>query len=312
MRIAMMGSGGVGGFLGGRLAHVGCDVRFIARGEHLAAMRSRGLRIENATQGDIHLPNVTASDRPEDIGPVDLVVIAVKLRDTLAAANAIRPLVGPSTAVLSLQNGVTKDELLQREFGEAAVMGGVTYCATRVARPGVIQQTGAMQRVVIGEYDGRRSERALTLLDWLLRSGVTAELSTDVRRTIWEKFVLLVGLSSVTATMRVRVGPVLSNPQTRAFFHAILQEATAVGRSLGVALPADYADERLRYADTVPQDMTTSLYHDLEAGRPLEVEWLAGAVVELGRRHAVPTPMCRAVWDILALHANGRADQDKR
>lgn len=306
MRIAVMGSGGVGGLIGARLAHVGCEVCFIARGEHLQAMRSRGLTIENASQGDIHVPDVQVSDDPAAFGTVDLVLIAVKLRDTAAAAKAVRPLVGAHTAVLSLQNGVTKDDLLRPEFGEAALMGGVTYCATRIARPGVIHQTGAMQRVVIGEYDGRRSERAQALLDWLLRAGLAAELSTDVRRTLWEKFVLLVALSSVTATMRVTIGPVLRNPQTREFFHEILRETVAVGRSLGVNLPADYAEERLRFADSVPQDMTSSLHHDLEAGRPLEVEWLAGAVVELGRRQGVPTPMCRAVWDILALHAGGR------
>ena len=306
MRIAFMGSGGVGGFVGGRLAHVGCDVRFVARGAHLQAIRERGLTIENAEQGDIHVPHVRASDDPGSVGPVDLVVIAVKLTDTEAAARAIKPLVGPGTAVLSLQNGVTKDDVLRREFGAAAVMGGVTYCATRLARPGVIRQTGTMQRVVIGEYDGWRSERAQALLDWLLRAGIAADWSADIRRTLWEKFVFLVGLSATTATMRVPIGPILANPQTRAFLLDIMREAVAVGRSLGVGLPEDYAEQRLAFADTVPQDMTSSLHHDLEAGRPLEIEWLAGAVVTLGRKHAIPTPLCRAVWDVLALQACGR------
>lgn len=306
MRIACFGSGGVGGFVGGRLAHVGCDVRFIARGAHLQAMQAHGLTIENAAQGAIHVPQVQASDDPATFGPVDLVLIAVKLGDTEAAAQAIKPLVGPNTAILSLQNGVTKDDVLRREFGAAAVMGGVTYCATRLARPGVIEQTGTMQRVIIGEYDGRRSERAQELHQWLLRAGIAAELSTDIRRTLWEKFVFLVGLSATTATMRTHIGPILEHPQTRAFLLDIMRETVAVGRSLGVSLPADYADERLRFADTVPQDMTSSLHHDLDAGRPLEIEWLAGAVVTLGRRQNIATPLCRAVWDILALHARGR------
>ena len=309
MRIACMGSGGVGGFVGGRLAHVGCDVRFIARGAHLQAMLAHGLTIENEAQGDIRVPTVRASADPAVLGPVDLVLIAVKLADTEAAAQAVKPLVGPGTAILSLQNGVTKDDVLRREFGEAAVMGGVTYCATQLARPGVIRQTGTMQRVVIGEYDGRRSERAQELLQWLLRAGIAAEMSADIRRTLWEKFVFLVGASAVTATMRARLGAILANPQTRAFLLDIMREAVAVARSLGVNLPAEYAEERLRFADTVPQDMTTSLFHDLEAGRPLEIEWLAGAVVTLGRRQGVQTPLCRAVWDILALHARGRSDQ---
>jgi len=234
MKIAVMGSGGVGGFVGGRLAHAGCDVRFIARGAHLAALREHGLIIENDAQGNIHVPRVRVSDDPAALGPVDLVLIAVKLRDTEAAAQAVKALVGPQTAVLSLQNGVTKDAILRREFGEGAVMGGVTYVATNIDRPGVIRQTGSMQRVIIGEYDGRPSERADQLLQRLLRAGITAEISPDIRRALWERFVFLVGLSSATATIRVRIGPVLANAQTRAFFYEIMRETVAVGRALGV------------------------------------------------------------------------------
>src|SRR5437762_3495694 len=164
MKIAVMGSGGVGGFYGGRLAHAGYDVSFIARGSHLAAMRDHGLLIENESQGNIHVPHVAATDDPATIGSVDLVIVAVKLWDTEAAAHAIKPMVGPHTAVLSLQNGVIKDDVLRHEFGDAAVMGGVTYLATNIARPGVIKQTGTMQRFVLGEYDGRRSARAEQLL----------------------------------------------------------------------------------------------------------------------------------------------------
>ena len=202
MKIAVMGSGGVGGFYGGRLAHAGYDVSFIARGSHLAAMREHGLLIENEPQGSIHVPRVTVTDNPATIGTADLVLMAVKLWDTEAAAEAIKPLVGAQTAVLSLQNGVVKDEVLRRAFGDAAVMGGVTYLATNIARPGVIKQTGTMQRFVLGEYDGRRSARAEQLLEALLRAGVQAELADDIRRTIWEKYVFLVGLSATTSTMR--------------------------------------------------------------------------------------------------------------
>jgi 2-dehydropantoate 2-reductase len=301
-----MGSGGVGGFVGGRLAHAGCDVRFVARGEHLKAMRANGLIIERDGQDAIRIANVRAAEDPASLGPVDLVIIAVKLRDTESAAVAVRPLVTPATAVLSLQNGVTKDDVLRREFGAQAVIGGVTYVATRIARPGVIGQTGTVQRVVIGEYDGRPSQRIRTLHGWLARAGIDAAISDDIRRTLWEKFVFLVGLSSSTATMRARLGTILANAQTRAFFLDVMREVVAVGRALGVALPPDYAEQRLAFADTMPQDMTSSLHHDLDAGRPLEIEWLAGAVATLGRAQAIPTPLCRAVWDILALHAAGR------
>ena len=306
MKIAVMGSGGVGGFFGGRLAHAGADVTFIARGAHLAAMRERGLLIENEPQGDIHLTNVRATDDPATIGPVDLVLIGVKLWGMDAAVRSIKPLVGSQTAVLSLQNGVIKDDILRREFGERAVMGGVGYVATHIARPGVIHQTGTLQRMVFGEYDGRRSARAQELLAAALKAGIQAELSSDVRRSIWEKYVFLIGLSGTTATVRMAIGAIRKNAQTRAFLYELMKEVVDVGRAHGVALPEDYADQRLAFADTVPADMTSSLHHDLEQGNPLEVEWLSGGVVKLGERVGVPTPANRAVWDILALHAGGR------
>ncbi len=309
MKIAVMGSGGVGGFYGGRLAHAGADVHFVARGEHLAAMRAQGLLIENEMQGNVRVPEVSVTDDPATLGIVDLVVLAVKLWDTEAAVQAIKPLVGPDTAVLSLQNGVIKDDILRRAFGERAVMGGVGYVATHISRPGVIHQTGTLQRLVFGEYDGRRSARAETLLDFANRAGLQAEISDDIRRTLWEKYTFLVGLSGTTTTMRMPIGPIRAHPRTRAFLFDLLKEVVAVGRALGVQLPADYAEDRLAFADSVPQTMTSSMHHDLQRGNRLEVEWLSGGVVQLGARCGVPTPMNRAVWDVLALHAMGRQDR---
>ncbi|MBI2316916.1 MAG: 2-dehydropantoate 2-reductase [Betaproteobacteria bacterium] len=309
MKIVMMGSGGVGGFFGARLAHAGYDVSFVARGEHLAAMRARGLAIENEPQGDIRVPNVRASDDPAALGRADLVILAVKLWDTEAAARAIRPLVGRETAVLSLQNGVLKDDILRREFGAQAVMGGVCYVAVRIARPGVIGQTGTMQRVVLGEYDGRDSPRARFLHEALQGAGVKAELASDVRKAIWEKYVFLVGLSATSAAMRATLGPIRENPQTRAFLLDVMRETVAVGRAHGVALPEDYAEDRLAFADTLPADMTSSMHHDLDRGNRLEVQWLSGGVVQLGAAVGVPTPANRAVCDILALHAADRPNR---
>lgn len=306
MKIAVMGSGGVGGFYGGRLAHVGCDVTFVARGAHLAAMREHGLLIENATQGNIHVERVKVTEDPASIGPVDLVLIAVKLWDTEAAARAVKPIVGPNTAVLSLQNGVIKDDILRAHFGKAAVMGGVGYVATHISRPGVILQVGTLQRLLFGEYDGRRTARAEQLLEGLLEAGIQAEISDDIRRTLWEKFVFLVGLSGTTTTMRSPIGPIRENPQTRAFLLDLMRETVAVGRAHGVDLPEDYAAQRLQFADTVEPGMTSSMHHDLDAGNRLEVEWLSGGVTQLGRTVDVPTPANRAVWDILALHAGGK------
>jgi 2-dehydropantoate 2-reductase len=306
MKIAVIGAGGVGGFFGGRLAHTGCDVTFVARGGHLEAMRRSGLVIESDAHEEIRVGGVKVTDDPASIGPVDLAIIAVKLWDTENAARAVRAITGPETAVLSLQNGVIKDDILRREFGAAAVMGGVGYVATHIARPGVIRQTGKLQRLIVGEYDGSRSKRAQWLVEALLKAGIQAELADDIRKILWEKYTFLVGLSGTTATMRSPIGAIRTNPQTRAFLLDLMKEVVAVGRAHGVALPEDYAEERLRFADSVSPDMTSSMHHDLERGNRLEVEWLSGGVVQLGRQVAVPTPANRAVWDILALHSQGR------
>lgn len=302
----MMGSGGVGGFFGGRLAHAGYDVSFVARGAHLAALRERGLLIESQAHGDIRVPKVRATDDPAEIGPVDVVIMSVKLWDTEAAIRQMRPMLKTGTAVLSLQNGVIKDDILRRELGEAPVMGGVCYVATTIARPGVILQTGTMQRVVIGEYDGRASERSRTLHEALGKSGANAELSTDVRRAIWEKYAFLVGISATTTAMRTTIGPIRKNPRSRAFLLEIFRETVAVGRAHGIALPADYADACLARADGLPEEMTASMAHDLQRGNRLEVEWLSGGVAQLGAAAGIPTPCNRAVWDILALYAQGK------
>jgi 2-dehydropantoate 2-reductase len=281
-------------------------VSFIARGAHLAAMRERGLTIENEPQGDIRVPKVRATDDPAAIGPVDLIVLSVKLWDTESADRQIRPLLKPGTGVLSLQNGVIKDDILRRELGDAPVMGGVAYVGTTISRPGVIHQTGTMQRVVLGEYDGRSSERARFLHEALLKAGVNSELSGDVRLAIWEKYVFLVGLSAVTTAMRETLGPIRENSRARAFFLEVMREVVAVGRAQGVALPVDFAEKRLAFADGLPADMTSSMHHDLERGNRLELEWLSGGVVQLGEASGVPTPANRAVWDILALYLQGQ------
>lgn len=305
MKIAVMGSGGVGGYFGGRLADAGCDVTFIARGAHLAAMREQGLKIESPS-GDINVPRVNATDEPAAIGPVDLVLFCVKLADTESAARSVKPLLGPHTGIVSFQNGVQKDDILRHEFGEKAVMGGVGYIATAIGRPGVIKHTGTMQRLLFGEYDGTRSVRAEALLDACRRAGINAEIADDIRRAIWEKFVFLVGLSGTTTTIRLPIGPIRENPHSRAFLFDIIQEAVAVGRAQGVALPEDYAHTRLAFCDGLPAEMTSSMHHDLERGNPLEVQWLAGSVADLGAASGVPTPANCAVRAVLAPHAQGR------
>jgi 2-dehydropantoate 2-reductase len=233
--------------------------------------------------------------------------LAVKLWDMDAAIKSMRPLIGPHTGVISFQNGVQKDDILRAAFGDSAVMGGVAYIATNIDRPGVIKHTGTMQRLIFGEYDGRRSARAESLLDAALHGGINAELSDDIRKAIWEKFVFLVGLSGSTTTMRETIGPIRSNSRSRRFLSELMRETVAVGRALGVALPADFAEQRLAFVDNLPEQMTSSMHHDLKAGKRLEVSWLSGGVAQLGEQAGVPTPMNRAVWEILTLHEAGSA-----
>jgi 2-dehydropantoate 2-reductase len=305
MRVAVMGSGGVGGYFGARLAKGGADVAFVARGAHLAAMRAQGLAVTGPDA--FQLPQVTATDDPATIGVVDLVLFAIKLWDTEQALGQIKPVVGPETVVISFQNGVLKDEMLAKAFGSRRIMGGVCYVATSIAKPGVIARIGPLERLVFGEFDGRVTPRAERFLEAFRAGGVNVELAADIRREIWQKFVFLVGLSGTTTTMRSTIGPIRENPQTRQFLRDLMREVVAVGRAHGVDLPQDYAEQQLALADRVAPDMTSSMHHDLERGNRLEVRWLAGAVVELGRARNVATPLNRAVADILALREAGNA-----
>lgn len=305
MRIAVMGSGGFGGYFGALLARGGADVTFIARGAHLEAMQREGLGVEGGP-APFHLEQVQATGDPQEIEPVDVVMICVKLWDTEAALSQIRPLVGLETALVSFQNGVLKDSYLRAAYDEAHVIGGVGYVATTISRPGVIARTGPLERLIVGEFDGRRSSRVDAFHAACLAGGINAELSSDIRREIWEKFVFLVGLSATTATMRVPIGPIRENPQARAFLLDVMREVVAVGRAHGVPLPEDYAEQRLSFADGVAPDMTSSMHHDVERGKPLEVRWLSGGVVELGQEVGIETPLNRAVADILCLRASGQ------
>jgi 2-dehydropantoate 2-reductase len=307
MRVAVMGSGGLGGYFGALLAKGGTDVSFIARGAHLEAMRRDGLRVEGGPE-PFHLQHVHATDDLGEIGAVNLVMVCVKLWDTDAALQQLRPLVGPDTALVSFQNGVLKDSMLRAAYDDSQLIGGVAYVATTVSEPGVICRTGPLQRLIVGEFDGRRSSRVEAFHAAALAGGIDAEVSDDIRRAIWEKFVFLVGLSATTTTMRLPIGPIRENPQSRALLLDLMREVVAVGRAHGVPLREDYAEQRLEFADGVSAEMTSSMHHDLERGNRLEVRWLSGGVVELGKEVGVETPLNRAVADILSVHANGRSD----
>jgi 2-dehydropantoate 2-reductase len=230
----------------------------------------------------------------------------VKLWETERAVAAIKPLVGPETAIISLQNGVDAETLLGAQLGLRHVVGGVAYIAAKIDRPGVIAHNGTMQRLVFGELDGQRSPRVEALLAAGLAGGIAAEISPDIIKTIWQKFVFLVGLSAVTTLIRLPIGPIRQDPDTRALFLQVMREVVAVGRAKSVALDPDFADQQLAFADGLPATMAASMYHDLERGNRLELPWLSGAVVRLGRELGIATPYNEAVVAGLKLYAGGR------
>ena len=303
-RIAMMGSGAVGGYFGGRMAAAGCDVTLIARGAHLAAIREHGLRIVSPALGDAWIHPAMATDNPVDVGVMDYVIVCVKLWDTAAAAEAMRPMVGPETTILSLQNGVETDEL-ERVFGSRCMLSASAYIGSAIDAPGVIRHVGAMQRVVTGERGGGSSARVERLLAALRRGGVDADASDDIQRTIWEKFVFLVGLSAATTRFRAPLGWVRENPEARGVLLDAMRETVAVARALGIALEPGFAHGRLEFADGLPAEMTSSMHTDLEQGNRLELEWLSGAVVRFGREADIRTPSNDKVYEALLPYAPG-------
>lgn len=305
MRIAVMGSGGVGGYFGGRLAAAGADVTFIARGRHLDAMRRHGLVIQSAL-GDARLSPVQATDDPGSIGPVDLVLFTVKLYDTEAAASAIRPLIGPSTGVVTFQNGITGTEVLADTLGAEHVVGGVAKISAVIAEPGVIRHTGTMAEVVFGEIDGRPSARTAALAKRFALAGVTHEVSRDIGSAIWNKMVGLSSIAGLTSLLRLPIGPIRSDRETRALLRDALAEALAVARADGATLPDDLVDQMLVLSDRLPEVMKSSMLHDLEAGHRLEVAWLSGTIARLGREHGLATPVHGLIATALKLHADGR------
>jgi len=300
-----MGSGGVGGYVGGRLAAAGADVTFIARGAHLAAIRERGLRITSAL-GDASLPPAPASDDPAAVGPVDLVIFAVKLYDNEAAAAATIPLIGRRTGVVAFQNGVDAPEILARRLGAEHVIGGVAKIASVVAEPGVIRHTGTMATFLFGELDGTSSERVVALDEAFAAAGVDHEVSADIGRDIWDKMAFLATFAGLTSLLRLPIGPIRQDPETRAMLRAALKEAFAVARAKRVGLADDFVGRTLAHCDRLPYEMRSSMLQDLERGRRLELPWLSGTLARLGGELGIATPTHAFITTALKLHADGR------
>jgi len=303
MRVAILGSGGVGGYYGGRLAAAGTDVVFLARGKHLNAMRERGLRIESPA-GSVHLPAVQATDDPATVGAVDIVFFTVKLYDTESALTMLPPLIGPHTLVVPFQNGVDSVGTLARTVGAEHVAGGTTYIVSVVAEPGVIRH-GALGRLIFGALDGSKPPLLVELLAACKRANIDAVLSERINVDIWSKFARLTVFSGLTSVARLPLGPLREPPEVRALMQAALEESVAVGRAVGVPLPDSLVPDIMESMMAMPPGSKSSMLEDLEHGRRLELPWLSGTMARLGREAGVPTPIHSFIATVLAPHVNG-------
>jgi 2-dehydropantoate 2-reductase len=308
MKIAILGSGAVGGYFGARLAQAGHDVTFIARGAHLAAIREHGLQITSAALGDF-VARGGAEEDTSKVGPVDLVLYTVKAYDNPTALPLLTPLLGDSTVVLSLQNGVDSPGEVAAVAGEARTLGGTTYIAAALEAPGLIVQTGTHRRIVFGEAFGqlpRLSDRVQKIHETFSGADIQSFTADDGRVPIWEKFVFLAALAGFTGAARLPIGPVWGDPFTRAQFLAGCREIEAVARAEGVPVAADVVDRIIPYVEAIPGTMRSSLLIDLQAGKRIEVEALQGTVVRRGAALGVPTPIISTLYAVLKLHAQGQ------
>jgi 2-dehydropantoate 2-reductase len=298
MRIAIMGSGGVGGYYGGLLAKAGQEVTFIARGAHLQAIRDKGLHVKSV-HGDFTVSPVKATDRPGEIGAVDLVLVATKTYHTEEAAQAIKPLIGDNTVVISLQNGIDAAERIGSAVGMERMLGGATWLSAAIEAPGRIGQYSQFRRIALGELDGRITPRAQAVASAFATTPAVVELVPNIRQMLWTKFVFISAISALGGLTRVSMGEYRHVPEAREVLAQAMAEVAAVAQACGVALDADIVAKTLSFIDAAAPDMRPSMQRDLEAGRMSELESLIGVVVRLGRERGVPTPVMRLAYALL-------------
>jgi 2-dehydropantoate 2-reductase len=305
MRIAAMAAGAVGGYFGARMAAAGHDVFFIARGANLEAIKKNGLKIESV-HGDLHLPKPNVTDDPKSVGPVDIVLFAVKLWDTEKAAEQTRPLVAAGTRVITLQNGVDSVERVAPILGAEQTIGGVAYIATVIGAPGVIKHTSSFAKMRFGRADKKPDEKLQAFVDAGKAAKIDVDISADIERERWEKFAFLTAMAGTTSSFRSSIGPIVADPELRGYFRRLVEEAVAVGKAKGVSLDPSYVDDRMGFVvNKVEPGMKASMAHDLERGNRLELDWLNGKVRDLGHALNVPTPASDTVYAMLKLHRMG-------
>ncbi|MBT4769493.1 MAG: 2-dehydropantoate 2-reductase [Rhodospirillaceae bacterium] len=305
MKIVVMGSGGVGGFFGGKLAASGEDVTFIARGAHLKAIQKTGLVVKSPT-GDFTAHPVSATDDPTTLGgPADIVMVCVKLWDVEEAGEKILPVIGPETTVIPFQNGVDGPERLAAILGQGPVMAGVAHISAVIEKPGIISHNGPLARIFFGERDGGESPRGTKFLAVCEKAGIKARLSTNINQVIWEKFIFLVAFSGMTAMTRGPIGPIRDDPEKWAMFKAAMMETVELAHAKGVTFKDDPVEGWLPKIENMPGDYRASMLEDLERGNRLELPWLSGAVVRLGAASGIETPANGAIVEALAPFIDG-------
>jgi 2-dehydropantoate 2-reductase len=297
MKIAIIGAGGIGSYFGSLLARSGNDVTFLARGRRLAQLREQGLAVRTG-EGEYHV-EARAAERPEDIGPVDLVLLCVKTYDVPRTLESLGPLLGPETRVLPLQNGIGTVPAVEEAVGLGRALGGVAYIEASVDAEGVVHKPGPIQRIVFGPLGRPPSDREEAILETLRAAGIDAQIAPDVRVPLWSKFLFICAMSGLTALTQQPIGPILANPESRRLFEDIVSEADRVARLEGVPLPEDAVQATMRLVSGLPPTMQTSMQRDLRDGRPLELEALNGTVVALARRHGIDVPVNRTVYGTL-------------
>jgi len=298
MKIAIMGAGGVGGYYGGLLAAAGQEVTFIARGAHLQALRDKGLEIKSV-HGDLTVSPANATDHPGEIGPVDLVVVATKTYHTDQVAQAIKPLIGAGTVVISLQNGIDAAERIGSVVGTEHMVGGATWLSAAIEAPGRIGQYSQFRRIALGELDGQITRRAQAIASVLSKTPAVIELVPNIKQVLWTKFVFIAAISAVGGLARVAIGEYRQVPEAREVLAQAMAEVAAVAKAGGVNLDADIVSKTLAFIDASARDIRPSMQRDLEAGRTSELESLIGVVVRLGRERGVPTPVMGLAYALL-------------
>jgi 2-dehydropantoate 2-reductase len=297
MKIAIVGSGGLGGYFGGLLARDGHEVAFVARGEHLRALRDNGLKVRSV-HGDFNIRSVVATDQPSEIGAVDLIICAVKTFDIATIVEFMRPLVDSRTAILTTQNGVEAPDQLAQHFGPI-VLGGAVWIVSAVTEPGVIDQQSQYRRIVLGELDGADTARLHSIHQALERCGATVEISNNIRKVLWTKLLFIASFSGIISVMRAPAGPVMACAESRLLLERAMREVEAVARAKDVSLDPDVVKTNMDFCDRMTPDTTSSMQRDVIAGRRLEYDAINGAIVRAGKETGVPTPIHEFVWTCL-------------